>query len=235
MPFGIRPFRDVPETHYNLVAELQVSNAFRHSSVSGPPTGKRQAERQATSPMPFGIRPFRDTPARLPPAWRPPPVSNAFRHSSVSGHAGQAATRVAATASLQCLSAFVRFGTAAGDLKAAAKAAGLQCLSAFVRFGTTEADSASVAELAGLQCLSAFVRFGTEFWIAHEPRLLRVSNAFRHSSVSGRGLGHLGGRRSPGVSNAFRHSSVSGPRSLNALRSLYHVSNAFRHSSVSGL
>ncbi len=63
---------------------------------------------------------------------------------------------------------------------------GLQCLSAFVRFGTDAGVAATRVAAAGLQCLSAFVRFGTPPRRPSRVATWPVSNAFRHSSVSGR-------------------------------------------------
>ncbi len=59
MPFGIRPFRDCQGEPDGSPSQ-RVSNAFRHSSVSGPAWERRGQAGPASSPMPFGIRPFRD-------------------------------------------------------------------------------------------------------------------------------------------------------------------------------
>ncbi len=86
MPFGIRPFRDLFQSCVSLI-------------------------NQGESPMPFGIRPFRDRCAAGCLISPEEYVSNAFRHSSVSGRFDCLHPYVADHASLQCLSAFVRFGT----------------------------------------------------------------------------------------------------------------------------
>ncbi len=202
MPFGIRPFRDQGQ----LGSPSHLSNG---------------------SPMPFGIRPFRDSSGILP-VMRAQRVSNAFRHSSVSGRAYISTLRHLPALGLQCLSAFVRFGTLGARLLA--NSLGLQCLSAFVRFGTSAVTSftseipgspmpfgirpfrdAARAEraidcggespmpfgirpfrdgqtvtikessLASLQCLSAFVRFGTRgmrIKITQEGVCLQCLSAF---------------------------------------------------------
>ncbi len=164
----------------------EVSNAFRHSSVSGPTASAFTSRSLNPSPMPFGIRPFRDTNLCIKHVRSNLLVSNAFRHSSVSG---PPPTAIRGRASPRVSNAFRHSSVSGPDRALSCRGvggtspmpfgirpfrdenppraprggwSGLQCLSAFVRFGTCGSATETSQRSSGLQCLSAFVRFGTE-------------------------------------------------------------------------
>ncbi len=284
MPFGIRPFRDPARKIGRRPGHWAVSNAFRHSSVSGPgrpgdggrPPRVSNAFRHSSVSGRGPGRQGRYRPLAVSNAFRHSSVSgrlvggarrrlhggvsNAFRHSSVSGPAGSSSSPpgrtsvsnafrhssvsgphglVRSKAPTPKVSNAFRHSSVSGHYHAyqlLADAIGLQCLSAFVRFGTACRHWKGRCRGVGLQCLSAFVRFGTRPRRGVARRRRRVSpmpfgiRPFRDAgSLYGGDLPDLG------VSNAFRHSSVSGPaQAWEAAVEAWAVSNAFRHSSVSG-
>ncbi len=113
-----------------------VSNAFRHSSVSGRAAGVLIDDKEYS-------------------------VSNAFRHSSVSGPALCVGESVSRNWGLQCLSAFVRFGTDAAILLIHAELDVSPMPFGIRPFRDAMLDSGHDSPALCLQCLSAFVRFGT--------------------------------------------------------------------------
>ncbi len=169
MPFGIRPFRD----------------------RRGRPEGRLPG---GASPMPFGIRPFRDV-----------------RRGGRDG-ADETGRRAGG---LQCLSAFVRFGTRESISEAALGGAGLQCLSAFVRFGTAQGGVALMRlprEGGPLSPMPFGIRPFRDSAEADEAGRRAGASPMPFGIRPFRDLSQFcGGLHRVTVSNAFRHSSVSGP------------------------
>ena len=213
MPFGVRPFRDLP-TRATSHPSRSVSNAFRRSPLSGPSYSGDFASFTVCLQCLSAFAPFGTLVIVLALASSKGCLQclSAFAPFGTrrGSHPGSAYAHC-----LQCLSAFAPFGTASWgemqpgndnqspmpfgvrpfrdtiDKRAAwGNTAGLQCLSAFAPFGTQCRADQCRRHRRRLQCLSAFTPFGT---FLPETQIIAdclVSNAFRRSPLSGLGVEH---------------------------------------------